>query len=154
MGFERFPAIKPSSRSFSPGEFPQTTFEAQNGAKSFIRYGNKRVNATLDLSFTNITDVKAAEIVKKYIDVASDPTKYLWFNRFNGTAGLDSSSGVAHQLNDYIKGYDDEKYSSLANEDPSSGGLRWRFSGPPKLQSSIPGYSNVTCSFVACLDGD
>ena len=154
MGFVSFPSIKPSSRSFSPGEFPQTTFEAQNGAKSFIRYGNKRVNATLDLSFTNITDVKAAEIVKKYIDVASDPTKYLWFNRFNGTAGLDSSSGVSHQLDDYIKGYDDENYASLANEDPSSGGLRWRFSGPPKLQSSVPGYSNVTCSFVACLDGD
>ena len=154
MGYLAFPSIEPSSRNFSPGEFPQTTFEAQNGAKSFIRYGNKRVNATLNLSFTNITNVQAAQIIKNYTVVTKDPANYLFFNVHNGTAGIEYSQGVAHQLNDYIKGYDDEDYAILSDEDPSSGGLRWRYSGPPQLQSSVPGYSNVTCSFVGCLDGD
>ena len=29
-----FPNIKPSSRSYTPGTYPQTEFEAQNGAKT------------------------------------------------------------------------------------------------------------------------
>ena len=37
-----FPNIKPASRSYTPGTFPQTEFIAQNGAKSVIRYGNKK----------------------------------------------------------------------------------------------------------------
>ena len=30
-----FPSVRPSSRSYKPGEYPQTQFEAQNGAKSY-----------------------------------------------------------------------------------------------------------------------
>jgi hypothetical protein len=148
-----FPNVKPSSRSFSPGEFPQTVFEAQNGAKSFIRYGNKRVNATLSLGFSNISDEKAAEIITNYVSVAGDPDKYIYFGRANGTAGLDVTLGTSNQLEDYIKGYDDSQYW-LNPEDGSSGGLRWRYSGPPKVTSVQPGISNVSCSFVGCLDGD
>ncbi len=37
-----FPNIKPTSRSYTPGSYPQTEFVAQNGAKSVIRYGNKK----------------------------------------------------------------------------------------------------------------
>ena len=51
-----FPDIKPSSRSYTPGTFPQTEFVAQNGAKTVIRYGNKKTDAKLTLGFTNITD--------------------------------------------------------------------------------------------------
>ena len=41
--------IAPSSRSFKAGEYPQAVFEAQNGAKTIMRYGKNRVNATLTL---------------------------------------------------------------------------------------------------------
>lgn len=149
MAHVYFPDVKPSSRSFSPGEFPQTVFEAQNGAKSFIRYGNKRVNATLSLGFSNISDEKAAEIIANYVSVAGDPDKYLHFTNTDGTAGLDISPGVDGTLVDYIKGFDD-----AFGESGSSGGLRWRYSGPPKVTSVQPGISNVSCSFVGCLDGD
>ena len=40
-----FPNIKPTSRSYTPGNYPQVEFVAQNGAKSVIRYGNKKVDA-------------------------------------------------------------------------------------------------------------
>ena len=40
-----FPAIKPSSRSYTPGRYPQVEFIAQNGAKTVLRYGNKKVDA-------------------------------------------------------------------------------------------------------------
>jgi len=127
-----FPSIKPSSRSYSPGEYPQTNFEAQNGAKTIMRYGKNRVNATLTLGFANIADADAALILANYEDVNSD-WDYVTFSSANGTVGVDSTS-----LSNYFK--------------ESGSGLKWRYSGPPSVTSTFKGMSNVSCSFVACLD--
>jgi hypothetical protein len=127
-----FPSIKPSSRSYSPGEYPQTDFEAQNGAKTIMRYGKNRVNATLTLGFANIADADAALILANYEDVNSD-WDYVTFSSANGTVGVDSTS-----LSNYFK--------------ESGSGLKWRYSGPPSVTSTFKGMSNVSCSFVACLD--
>ncbi|HCT53566.1 MAG TPA: hypothetical protein DF712_14025, partial [Balneola sp.] len=63
MAQVKFPEhIAPSSRSYKAGEYPQEVFESQNGSKSIIRYGNKAVNATLTLGFTNISDADALSI--------------------------------------------------------------------------------------------
>ena len=127
-----FPSVKPSSRSYSPGEYPQTNFEAQNGAKTIMRYGKNRVNATLTLGFANIADADAALILANYEDVNSD-WDYVTFSSSNGTVGVDSTS-----LSNYLK--------------ESGSGLKWRYSGPPSVTSTFKGMSNVSCSFVACLD--
>jgi hypothetical protein len=127
-----FPSIKPSSRSYSPGKYPQTDFEAQNGAKTIMRYGKNRVNATLTLGFANIADADAALILANYEDVNSD-WDYVTFSSANGTVGVDSTS-----LSNYFK--------------ESGSGLKWRYSGPPSVTSTFKGMSNVSCSFVACLD--
>ena len=127
-----FPSIKPSSRSYNPGEYPQTKFEAQNGAKTIMRYGKNRVNATLKLGFANISDAEAALILENYEDVNSD-WDYVTFSSANGTVGVDSTS-----LSNYLK--------------ESGSGLKWRYSGPPSVTSTFKGMSNVSCSFVACLD--
>ena len=139
-----FPALTPSSRSFSPGAYPEAVFEAQNGAKSFIRYGNKPVNATLSLSFTNISDDEANSILTAYYDSESVSDNYIFFvglqgNAFGGleyTPAVDNSKTLLHRLGQY------------------STGLKWRFSSPPEYSSVFPGVANVSCSFVACLDGD
>ena len=81
-----FPSIKPSSRSYSPGTYPSTDFESLDGTKTHIRYGNKRVNATLSLGFSNITDQKAAEILDHYQAVNS-VWDYVTFSQQSGTAG-------------------------------------------------------------------
>tara|TARA_R100000781_G_scaffold100739_1_gene64227 strand:- start:136 stop:543 length:408 start_codon:yes stop_codon:yes gene_type:complete len=129
-----FPSIKPSGRTYSPGKYPQATFEAQNGAKSVIRYGNKRVNAQLSLSFNNITDAQASDILANYKEVNSD-WDYVVFNQDSGLTGIKSTD-----LENYV------------NE--VSSGLRWRYNAPPQVSSVQPGISNVSCSFVGCLDGD
>ena len=67
-----FPDIKPSSRKYTPGEYPQTEFIAQNGAKTVLRYGNKRVDAKLTLGFTNISDTKANELLEFYYEINAD----------------------------------------------------------------------------------
>lgn len=133
----RFPQITPSARSFDPGTFPQTVFEAQNGATSVMRYSNKRVNAKLTLSFQNITNDKVKEIIENYISVNDDWDYVFFANGDPVLKGLDAESGVT------LKGY-------LAGQ---PGGLRWRYTEPPKVTSVFPGVSSVECSFNAYLDG-
>jgi len=127
-----FPTIKPTSRSYNPGMYPSTTFESLDGTKTHLRYGNKRVNATLQLGFSNISDADAALILANYENVNSD-WDYVTFSSTNGTVGVDSTS-----LSNYFK--------------ESGSGLKWRYSGPPSVTSTFKGMSNVSCSFVACLD--
>ena len=127
-----FPTVKPTSRSYNPGTYPSTTFESLDGTKTHLRFGNKRVNATLTLGFSNITDADAALILANYEDVNSN-WDYVTFSSANGTVGVDSTS-----LSNYLK--------------ESGSGLKWRYSGPPSITSTFKGMSNVSCSFVACLD--
>ena len=137
-----FPSIKPTSRSFTPGRYPSTDFESLDGTKTHIRYGNKRVNATLSLGFSNITDSQVGLILSNYDDVNSD-WDYVRFSSANGTAGIvDPDSG-----NFLTKEIARADGTGLTEK-----GLKWRYSGPPSVTSTFKGLSNVSCSFVACLD--
>ena len=127
-----FPSIKPSSRSYSPGEYPQQQFESLNGVKTTLRYGKNRKNATLSLSFNNITDADAALILNNYEQVNS-VYDFVTFSDVNATLGINSTS-----------------LENFVTENGSE--LKYRYSGPPIITSVFPGRSNVSCSFVACLD--
>jgi len=132
-----FPNIKPSSRSYTPGTYPQVEFVAQNGAKTVLRYGNKKVDAKLSLGFTNITDSQASEILDLYEEVNSD-YDYIIFTVKDALAGVNSSNLI----------------NNMSETDSNGFKLRYRFDGPPNVSSVRPGRSNVQCKFVACLDGD
>ena len=133
-----FPNIKPTSRTYIPGTYPQAEFVAQNGAKTILRYGNKPVNAKLTLGFTNITDAQANQILEKYEEVNS-VYDYIHFPSDSSIAGVNNAA-----------------LRSRFQERDTSGNtlLRYRFDGPPTVTSVRPGRSNVQCKFVACLDGD
>jgi len=139
-----FPNIKPSSRSYTPGTYPQTEFVAQNGAKSVIRYGNKQVDAKLTLNFTNILDSEAFEILENYKQVNS-VYNFVTFNKDSGLAGIGRTGNTTP----------DGSLGNLATYVAAGGlGLRYRYDGPPTITSVRPDRSNVQCKFVACLDGD
>jgi len=128
-----FPSIRPSSRSYSPGEYPQTDFTAQNGAVTVVRFGSRRANAELALGFENITDDQAAAILKNFEAVNS-----VWdYVTFTGT---DGAVGASSDLQRYLR-------------EVGGSGLRWRYSGAPSVTSVIPGRSSVQCKFVGVLDG-
>ena len=128
-----FPTIKPTSRSYSPGTYPSTDFESLDGTKTHLRFGNKRVNATLQLGFSNISDDDAALILDNYEDVNGE-WNYVTFNRGFATSGMEPSD-----LYNYVR-------------ETGGSGLKWRYSAPPTVTSTFKGKSNVSCSFVACLD--
>ena len=137
--------ITPSSRSYSPGEYPQNEFQALNGVKTVIRYGKYRYNSTLTLGFNNITDEQAWEIIDNYRQVNS-VYNYVVFSSDRGLAGVGvtghtSTSGALTNLATY-----------MAETSTAAGGQKWRYDGPPTVTSVFPGRSNVECKFVACLD--
>ena len=137
--FVNFPDIEPSSRTYTPGNYPQTEFIAQNGAKTVLRYGNKKVDAKLTLGFTNISDVEANEILDFYENINSD---YDYIN-------------FSFQKKDALVGIQKaDLREKVAQQDKNGYKLRYRFDGPPTLTSVKPGISSVQCKFVACLDGD
>tara|TARA_A100001515_G_scaffold20860_1_gene15713 strand:- start:1304 stop:1744 length:441 start_codon:yes stop_codon:yes gene_type:complete len=142
---KNFPTIKPSSRTFTAGRYPQTEFVAQNGAKTVLRYGNKQVDAKLTLGFTNLTDSEVNEILNTYEEVNSD-YDYLEFH------GGDALAGITFPVPDT----DDSVLFDKVRVSDGTGKLllRYRFDGPPTVTSVRPNRSNVQCKFVACLDGD
>ena len=122
--------LVPSTRSYSPGDYPQVEFESQNGVKTVIRYGKNRTGSSLSLGFDNILDSDAAAILKNYEDINS-----IWDEvTFTGT--------------NVINGADSTLQSYLIERTE----LKWRYDGPPEVTSVYPGRSNVQCKFVACLD--
>ena len=142
--FSPFPNIKPSSRTYSPGKYPQTEFVAQNGAKTVLRYGDKQVDAKLTLNFTNISDSQAFAILENY-RLVNSVYDYVTFNQNSGLAGI---GGDGHTMPDGSLG------NLAAYVDAVPLGLRYRYDGPPTVTSVKPNISNVQCKFVACLDGD
>ena len=134
MPAKAFPNIRPSSRTYTPGNFPQTEFRAQNGALTILRYGNKRVDSTLSLEFRNILDSEAKNIIDNYINVNSD-LDTVTFSSDNAGAGI-SDDGFLN----YIK--------------EQETGLSWRYAGPPQVTSTFKGRSTVVCEFIGVFLAD
>jgi hypothetical protein len=173
-----FPFIKPTSREYSPGEFPQSIFQAQNGASVAIKFGNRRVNASLKLTFQNISDLEASRILRCY-EMVNGPWDYI---NFSGTTMNDGflnpndyvfPNQVADIFHTYykdtywtppppnndlvyppdtdIRQYHKEGGDLGKPEGPS--GLRYRFASPPVVRSVNRNVCTVTCAFTAFLDG-
>ena len=134
----QFPVIKARARSFTPGKYPETTFESLDGTKTYLRFGNQAINATLSLSFSNISDTETNSILTAYFDSKADPTNYINMSGRSGALAGIAYSPVATDLWERTGKYDSP--------------TKWRFSNPPTVTTTFDGLSNVSCSFVACLD--
>ena len=131
-----FPALIPSSRNFSPGDFPVKSFRAQSGAETRIRYGSKRTGMRLTLTYKNISDVNAAALILHYQ---------------NDGEGTYKSFDVGKAT---LAGF----YGATTTTDPGSNimnidkvGNKWRYAGPPKMTNVRPGISNVQVNLVGVL---
>lgn len=122
-----FPNLVPSARSFTPGDFPIKQYKALSGAEVRIRYGNLRTEATLDLTYENITDANAAAFLSHY---SSTQGTFLTFGLAGGVfSGWNASSGLLNA--------------------PS--GAAWRYDGPPQVTSVYPGRSTVQVKLIAVV---
>jgi len=62
-----FPAIAPSSRSFTPGEYPHAAFTALSGEQSRVRHSDAVVGGSVDLTFTRLTEDERSLIEQHYL---------------------------------------------------------------------------------------
>ena len=124
-----FPAIKPSSRSYSPGNYPIREYQALSGTKWKRIMGNRRFGMKLELEFQNIDDSTAAQVLQHYDGEAGT------FKRFalpaSVFAGMDS--GLQAQLT------------------PPTNVL-WAYADAPSVQSVFPGVSTVSVKLVGEID--
>lgn len=130
-----FPNLKPTSRNYTPGSYPQTEFKAQNGATTVVRFGNRRVESKLSLTFSNIPDADATAILQHYEQVNGNWGS-VFFLPFTADAGIEDTD------------------LALFMRERNGSGLQYRYASPPKVQSVYPGISSVSCEFIGVLDGD
>tara|TARA_B100000902_G_scaffold44800_1_gene52390 strand:+ start:1054 stop:1446 length:393 start_codon:yes stop_codon:yes gene_type:complete len=126
----RFPNIKPSSRTYKPGKYPQTIFEGINGSTTVIRYGSQCYNSELTLQFTNIEDSWADQIIEVF-ENANGKWDYVVFN-----AGPLDCAGT-----------------DMQNRMREGSPLKWRFAEPPQVTYKFKNICDVSCSFIGYLDG-
>lgn len=154
-GAQAFPDLTPSGRTYRPGEIPMSEFVSLDGVKTHLRYGNKRTDATLSLSFSNLNDEEAGWILDHYRIVtqnwqsATEKTRWVTFSNDGMLKGVKGSTSVAKAGGGYSS---DLRAHINSGSGGTDGALRWRYSSAPTVTSVFPGISNVSCSFVACLD--
>lgn len=127
-----FPALIPTARSYEPGNYAEQVFTAQNGAVTRLRYGNQRNSSRLTLSFDNISDDSAAQILSNYTQV-TQLENWVSFTASNVAAGVSAS------LVPWIT--------------ETNSAQHWKYSKPPAITSVKPGLSSVSCEFVGELEG-
>ena len=53
-----FPAIIPTTRLYTQGDYPSAIQQSSNGTTTGYRRGNRRINQTLQLTFDNLTETQ------------------------------------------------------------------------------------------------
>ncbi len=125
-----FPALAPSNRSFSPGDFPQKKVRSQSGVETRILYGTKRTGMSLKLSYKNISDADAELFLDHYHDMKGTYT----------TFGVGSQTGA--------------KLGWAGNADAlgaETWGNDYRYAGPPQVTQVKKGVSNVQVNLIGVL---
>lgn len=121
-----FPTLSPSARSYTPGDWAQEKYRNISGAEVRIRYGDKRTEAKLSLRYQNISDTEAELFLQDY------DANYGTFKSFSlpveVLAGWTGSNFV-----------------------PDTDGLKYRYDGPPQVQSVRPGVSNLSVELVGVI---
>ena len=124
-----FPNLKPTSRTFQPGDFPVKAFKAQNGTEIRFRYGNKCTESRLSLSYANIADSQADDFLDFYYNTTTGTFKTF-------SLSVNALSGWGGNSN-FLNG--------------ATAGTQYRFEGPPQLTQVRPGISTVTVNLIGVV---
>ena len=61
-----FPSLTPSSRTYTPGQYPHTAFTAWSGAENRVRHSNVMLDARLRLSFSGLSEAQMLSVLSHY----------------------------------------------------------------------------------------
>ena len=119
----QFPAIKPSSHSFTPGMVPVQSFASMSGKETRVILGDRMHGHVVSLSFSNLQEPAVKQITDH------------WYNR-QGTA-LDFTLPA-----DVWAGW--AQYSSA-----TTSGQKWRYTAQPEIEAVSLGIMNVSVELVS-----
>lgn len=96
-----FPSLVPTGRTYTPGEYPHTPFDAYNGLQSRVRHSNVMLASQIRLQFTALSESEVTTILNHY------KGQYGTFDSFNlpSTVWSDTSSASEYQLTSYLWRY-------------------------------------------------
>lgn len=123
MAVAAFPALTPSTRSWTPGQQPFSTFNSMAGREVRVLHGSTAVGQLLALSFSNITEAKGKQITDHFALARGS------FDVFDLPAAV--FGGMA----------------SYGHIKPT--GNLWRYSAAPAVSYVAPGVVTVSVSLVA-----
>jgi hypothetical protein len=63
-----FPTLIPSTRTFTPGEYPHTAYQAYSGQENRVRHSNVMLSSRLRLTFISLTESNMLSILTHYND--------------------------------------------------------------------------------------
>nr|BAR30333.1 phage minor tail protein [uncultured Mediterranean phage uvMED] len=119
----QFPALKPSSRSFTPGIVPVQSFASMSGKETRVILGDTMHGHSISLSFSNLQEPAVKQITDH------------WYNR-QGTA-LDFTLPA-----DVWAGW--SQYNSA-----TTSGQKWRYTAQPQIEAVSPSIMNVSVELVS-----
>lgn len=125
-----FPAVTPTSMSFTAPEFPVRSNTSLGGVVSRRLFGNRGSRATLTLGFENLEDWVAVDFL----------------NAWNAARGQFDPVSVSSVVFD---GAEQGLLSYLANGGDQ---LVWHFAEPPQIERIVPGISSVQVTLEATRD--
>ena len=128
-----FPSLRPTSRTFDPGDYPIKTYKAQNGSEVRVLYGSNRTNMKMSLSYANITDAEAEQFLDHYDEMKGTFTTFSISEQDLNTKAKTGWEGNPDAIGA-------ESYNNA-----------YRYDGPPQVQQVRPGISTVTVNLIGVL---
>ena len=119
----QFPALKPSSRSFTAGVLPVSAFSSVSGKETRVIMGNKRHGHTVELEYINVQETPVKKILQH------------WNNRQGTALSFTLPSAVWTGWAQYTTGV------------PSN--QQWRYAAEPKVDAVAPSIMNVSIELVS-----
>ena len=124
-----FPSIRPTGRSYSPGQFPTKTYRGLSGATVKRVFGNRSFGHVINLQFENISDANTKAILDHYHGQFGNYARFtLPDAAFSGTS------------------------SALKGVLQAPTNILWEYAEPPQVDSVFNGRSTVTVRLVGELD--
>lgn len=124
-----FPSIRPTGRSYSPGQFPTKIYRGLSGATVKRIFGNRSFGHSIELEFANITDANVKLILDHYYAQGGNYIRFALPNEiFSG-------------MSDGLRGVVQAPVNIL-----------WEYAQPPQVESVFNGRSTVTVSLIGELD--
>jgi hypothetical protein len=123
-----FPALVPTSRSVTQGQYPVKRFTSIAGTGTTRAYGSQPFGASLEVEFGNVPDLQALAVVTCYESARGS------------YASLSLPITIWDGMDNLLREQLERDYT-------------WRFSEQPRITSVRPGISSVTVRLEGMRDG-